>query len=220
MHRWAPAASRRLPSHFTDRTVVTYDPRGVERSDEGRSASSSRRPRARRRPASRHRGDRWRAGRHLRQQWRRRDRAGARGCAPRGRADARRARAALASVVPDREARWPRAVPCTRRTRSGFGAGMAHFIAHREPPGSDDGRVRRPAGPRSGDVRDAGRGRRQPHRCAARAEHLIVHALRARLRRAPRRLDADRPGCRRRVRRRAGVPWRGRRRRASSARRR
>ena len=72
-----------LSGHFTDRTVVTYDPRGTERSarTEPTKPSDARGPR--RRPASDHPGDRWRAGRPVRQQRWRRERAGARGEVPR-----------------------------------------------------------------------------------------------------------------------------------------
>ena len=83
-----------LASHFPDRTVVTYDPRGVERSTKADPASRVDARAARRRPASDHRRTGRRPGRPLRQQWRRGERARPGGRAPGGRPDARRARAA------------------------------------------------------------------------------------------------------------------------------
>ena len=161
----------RWPSHFPDRTVVTYDPRGVERSTKADPASAS--------TPEQHADDLHRIIEALG--------AGpvdlfassggavnalalvAR--APGGRPDARRARAA-ARVDPARSR--GRAGGHARRSsdtyqRSGFGAGMAQFIGRREPQGPDPRRLRAPAGARSGDVRAADRGRRHPDRPAARA---------------------------------------------------
>jgi pimeloyl-ACP methyl ester carboxylesterase len=97
--------------------------------------------------------------------------------------------------------------------RDGFGPAMAKFIAIVSPQGPVTAGYRERAGPRPGDVRAAGRGRRLPGRPARRAEHEVVPVLPARLRRAPRRPDPR--GHRRRggVRRRASRPGgRGRRR--------
>ena len=119
-----------LAGHFADRTVVTYDPRGVERSTQGRPVQRVDARPARRRPPSRHRGARRRAGRPLRQQWRRGQRtrpgAEASGAGP----DARRARAAAGGDPArprGRDGGSPEAIGDTYQ-RSGFGPAMAQFI--------------------------------------------------------------------------------------------
>ena len=112
-----------LAGHFADRTVVTYDPRGVERSAKTDPASPVDARRARRRPASDHPGARRRAGRPVRQQRRRGQRAGARGAASGGRADARRARAAARRDPARPRARaGRRAARSTRPTSAAAGA--------------------------------------------------------------------------------------------------
>ena len=85
----------------------------------------------------------------------------------------------LASILPDRE---DALAACRGRPRdlpaaAASGAGMAHFIARREPPGPVHGRGRRPAGARPGHVRDADRGRRHraPTRCSARTSSRCTH---------------------------------------------
>ena len=83
-----------LAGHFPDRTIVTYDPRGVERSTKADPTSRVDARAARRRPAPDHRRARRGPGRPLREQRRRGQRARPRGGAPGGRPDARRARAA------------------------------------------------------------------------------------------------------------------------------
>ena len=134
-----------LASHFPDRTVVTYDPRGVERSTKADPASPSTPERARRRPASDHRRARRRPGRPVRQQRRRGERAGPRGEAPGGGPDARRARAAArARSCPTARARWrPPRRSTTRISAAGFGAGMAQFIVAVGHKGPIDRGVRR-----------------------------------------------------------------------------
>ena len=200
-----------LAGHFPDRTVVTYDPRGVERSTKDDPASES--------TPEQHADDLHRI-------------IAALGGGPvdlfassGGAVNALALVAAhpgdvrtlvaheppLASIVPDREGAL--AVSPRRRTtrteQGGFGAGMARFIGvvSHQGPFTPDGRRAQPA-PGSGDVRAAGRGRRQPHRPAAGPEHRLVHALRARLRRPARGADPDRDRGRRRVRGPAGAPRR------------
>ena len=115
----------------------------------------------------------------------------------------------LASILPDREHALAacRAIHDTYE-RSGWGAGMAHFIVVVQPPGPVHRRGRQAARPGPGDVRDADRGRRLTDRHDARPEHHHQHPLRAGLRRAARGSDQDRPGRWRRVRGRAGEPRR------------
>ena len=134
-----------LASHFTDRTVVTYDPRGVERSVKADPASQS--------TPEQHADDlhriiadaRRRSGRPVREQRRRGQRARPGGRAPGGRADARRARAA-AGVDPARSRgamaftqAIARHVPA-QRVRPGDGA----VHPRRQPPGADHRRASPP----------------------------------------------------------------------------
>ena len=122
----------------------------------------------------------------------------------------------LASVLPDREHALAaaRAIHETYQ-RSGWGAGMAHFIAvisHQGPftaeiagqPGPDPAMFGMPTGD-DGSRTDPMLGQTPDHR----------HPLRARLRRPAVRVDPDRPGRRRGVRGPDGEPWRLRRRRAA-----
>ena len=169
-----------LASHFPDRTVVTYDPRGVERSIKTDPTSQS--------TPDQHADDLHRIITEL-------------GAGPvdlfassggavnalalvaKHPEDVRTLVAhepPLASILPDREGAMAttQAVADTYE-RSGFGPGMAQFIAVGQPQGPDDPRVRGPAGARSGDVRDADRGRRHPDRPTAVPEHHDLHALRA-----------------------------------------
>ena len=157
---------------------------------EGRSGEPVHARGARRRPAPDHRGARRRPGRHLRQQRRRGERARARGDASGAGPDARRARAA-AGLDPARSrgrAGRSRRPSTTPTSASGFGAGMAQFIvavSHQGPitaefaaqPAPDPAMFGMPAED-DGTRTDA----------AARPEHRLLHALRARLRRAARRV--------------------------------
>ena len=162
-----------LAGHFADRTVVTYDPRGAERSRRTDGAAEST---PEEHADDLHRGDRGarrRAGRPVRQQRRRRERAGPGRAPPGAGADARRPRAAAGrgAARPRGGAGRGRATSTTPTSASGMGPAMAKFIAHRQPPGPDHGRLPRPARAGPGDVRPADRGRRLARRCAARAEH-------------------------------------------------
>ena len=162
-----------LAGHFADRTVVTYDPRGAERSTKDRSRRPSRRPRpARRRPASDHRGGRRRPV----------DLFASSGGAVNALAlvakhpeDVRTLVAhepPLASVLPDREHALaavradPRDVPARRL---GCRDGALH--RRRRPPRRVPRRLRQPARAGPGDVRHADRGRRLADRRDARPEH-------------------------------------------------
>ena len=82
----------------------------------------------------------------------------------------------------------------------GWGAGMAQFIALTSWQGEYDDSVRRPARTRSRRLRAADRGRRRPHRPAALRRLQPGHGLPARRRRRDRGTDAGRR------RRRRGVP--------------
>ena len=192
-----------LAGHFPDRTVVTYDPRGVERStNDGPGLPVDARG-ARRRPAPGHRGARRRARRPVRQQRRRRQRAGP------GRPHPEDVRTLVAHEPPLAAAGAGQRVRAGRRAarsretyqRGGMGAGDGDVHRDRQPPGADRRRLPRAAGAGSGDVRPAdarttGRGRRP-----ARPEHALVHRLPARLRCAPRGIHPHRRRGRRGVRR-------------------
>ena len=208
-----------LASHFPDRTIVTYDPRGVERSVKADPATVS--------TPEQHADDIHRViaavggpGRPVRQQRRRGECAGPRGEVPGRRPHARRARAP-ARVDPARPRERDGGHPGDRRhlPAQWLRAGDGPVHPRGQPPGRDDARIRRPARAGSGDVRAAHRGRRQPHRPAPLPEHHDLHALRARLRRAAGGPDPDRVGgrqgvdgsdgpSRRRGRRRAPRPGR------------
>ena len=110
----------------------------------------------------RHRGDRRRPGRPVRQQRRRRQRARPGRRPPGARAHARRPRAAgRRACCPTARRRSPPS-PHGHDTyqRAGSGPAMAQFIAPGRPQRPGPGRLRRPARPRPGDVRHADRGRR------------------------------------------------------------
>ena len=173
-----------LSRHFADRTVVTYDPRGVERSVKTDPASPV--------TPDVHADDLHRliqaiGGGPV-------DLFASSGGAVNALAlvskhpeDVRTLVAhepPLASILPDREHALA-ATSAVHETyqRSGWGAGMAHFIAVTSHQGPVHRRDRRPAGARPGDVRHADRGRRLAHRPAARPEPDHLHPLRARLRR-------------------------------------
>ena len=94
-----------LRGHFPDRTVVTYDPRGVERSPKAEPTSQIDPGTARRRPAPGHRGGGRRPGRRLRQQRRRGQRAGPRDRAP----------GATSRRSSPTSHRWPSSCPTARR---------------------------------------------------------------------------------------------------------
>ena len=120
-----------LASHFPDRTVVTYDPRGTRAQRAGRSDDPADARGARRRPASDHPGGRWRAGRPVRQQrWRRRTRWRSSRSIPRTSGRSSRTSRRFHRSSPTARRRWRRARAVHETyMRSGFGAGMAHFIA-------------------------------------------------------------------------------------------
>ncbi len=163
---------------------------------------------ARRRRASGHRGARRRPGRPVREQRRRRQRARARGGASGGRPDARRPRAAARGAGPGSGGRAGAPAgrsPTTTCSAASAPAWPSSSASCHTRARSRSSR-RRAAGPRSGDVRDAGRGRRHPHRPAAVPEHHHLHPLRARLRGAARRVDPDRDRGRARVGGPAGLP--------------
>ena len=126
-----------LASHFPDRTVVTYDPRGVERSTKDDPSSESTPEQHGDDIHADHRRARRRAGRPVREQRRRGQRARARGAAPGRRPDARRPRAAAGRPADDHE----HAMAATEGIRDtyqakGFGPAMAQFIlivSHKGP---------------------------------------------------------------------------------------
>ncbi len=185
-----------LAGHFTDRTVVTYDPRGAERSKRTDGALET--------TPDEHADDLHRL-------------ISALGAEPVDIfASSGGAVNALALVakhpeqvrtlvaheppaaqeLPDRESVLAACAGIHQTyQRHGFGPAMAQFIAMVSLPGPDPGRVRRPARSESRQLRAADRGRRLPGRPARRAEHDVVPQLPARFRRAP--LGTD-PGRRRR----------------------
>ena len=191
-----------LATHFADRTVVTYDPRGVERSERTDPDFEV--------TPDVHAAD----VRAVIDSGRAPDRVDLFASSG-GAVNALALVAAhpdlvttlvaheppLASMVPDAPAALAacRAVQDTYLQR-GFGAGMAHFIALVSLPRSGARRLRVAAGTRSGDVRHADRRRRLARRSHAGLEHGDRHPLRARPRRAACRTDPDRRGRRRRVR--------------------
>ena len=160
-----------LAGHFPDRTIVTYDPRGVERSTKADPSSPS--------TPEQHADDLHRIiaelgsrpGRHLREQRRRGERARPRGGAPgagRGRSSPTSRRSPPSS--PTARARWrPAEAVHDAYQQHGFGVGMARFIlaVSHQGPMTLEFADQPDAG--SGDVRAAGRGRRQPDRRAAAA---------------------------------------------------
>ena len=173
-----------LSQHFSDRTVVTYDPRGVERSVKTDPASPV--------TPEVHADDLHRliqaiGGGPV-------DLFASSGGAVNALAlvskhpeDVRTLVAhepPLASVLPDREHAMAAARAVARdlpAQRLGRRDGPLH--RPQQPPGTIHRRDRRPAGARPGDVRHADRGRRLTHRSAARPEPDHQHPLRARLRR-------------------------------------
>ena len=165
-----------LAGHFADRTVVTYDPRGSERSVPRRSRQRDHARRPRRRPPPDHRGDRRRPV----------DLFASSGGAVNALAlvakhpeDVRTLVAhepPLASVLPDREhALAATAAIHDTYQRSGWGAGMAHFIAVVSHRGPFTAEVAGAARPGPGDVRDAGRRRRLSHGPDARPDRAHEH---------------------------------------------
>ena len=150
-----------LASHFPDRTVVTYDPRGLGRStrkdgrvDHAPTVQAERR-------ARRDRGARRRPGRDVREQRRRGDRARARGGPSRRRDHPGGARAAADPGAPRRRGGRARPRRRSRRLR-GQGLGRRHGGLHRDDvvAGRVHRRLLRPARAGSRRVRDADRGRR------------------------------------------------------------
>ena len=198
-----------LAGHFTDRTVMTYDPRGSERSQKTDPMSPS--------TPDDHGDDLHRlieaVGRGPV------DLFASSGGAVNALAlvakhpeDVRTLIAhepPLASILPDSE-HAKAAVRAISETyqRSGWGAEWLTSSRSSAISGQFPADIGQSAGAGPGDVRYADRGRRLAHRRDARPEHHHRHPLRARLRRASGRLDADRPGGRCGVRRRDGEPWR------------
>ena len=189
-----------LGTHFPDRTVLTYDPRGVERSTKDDPSTEST---PEQHADDIHRGDRGgrrRAGRPLREQRRRGQRAGTRRPPPRRRPGPRRPRAAArgAHLRPRRRLRrdrgHPRHLPARRLWP---GDGEVHHP--RQQQGRCRRRTSRASRSRSRDVRPADAGRRLAERPPAPPEHHHLHALRARLRRAPGGTHDDRDRGRRGV---------------------
>ena len=119
-----------------------------------------------------------RAGRPVRQQRRRDERARAGreasgGCRVSWSPTNRRS----PPFFPTARTRWPRLGRSTRPTCEAAGApGMAHFIAVVGHKGPVPRRLRRAAGAGPGDVRDADRGQWRPDRRAAGAEHDLLLA--------------------------------------------
>ena len=103
----------------------------------------------------------------------------------------------LAAVVPDSEAALA-AVADTYDTyqRDGMGAGMAKFIALVGYEGEFTADYTAAAGARPGHVRPAHRGRRFPRRRPPRAEHSRLYLVSARLRRSRQGQGPDRDRCR------------------------
>ena len=175
-----------LAGHFPDRTVVTYDPRGVERSTKTDPATES--------TPEQHADDLHRIIAAL-------DAGPVDLFASSGGAVNALALVAahpddvrtlvaheppLASILPDRDGAmaFTAAIGKTYQ-QSGFGPAMAQFILAVGHRGPDDGGVRRAARPGPGDVRPAERGRREPDRSPALPEHRHLYALRARRGGAP-----------------------------------
>ncbi len=128
---------------------------------------------ARRRPPSDHRRARRRSGRPVRQQRRRGQRPRPRGPHPEQVRTLVAHEPPLAAILPDRDGAHG-AHPGHPRRRTSAAAsepawpGSSSCVGHHGP---DRPRLPRAAGARSGDVRAADRGRRQPHRPAAGTEH-------------------------------------------------
>ena len=224
-HRAAPVPDRladgrrrirQLVEHFPDRTVVTYDPRGSDRSTKPDLTSPSSAGRARRRRASDHQ-EVGAAGRPVRQQRWCGERAGAGREASRGRSDPGRARAAARHrAARSRERaggrpRGPRHVSCaaasapawpTSSPSSAIRASSPTTIA--QQPAPDPAMFGMP-------TEDDG----NRDRSADGPDHHRHDALRARLRRPAGRADPDRHGRRRGVGGHHGEPRRLRRRRAT-----
>jgi pimeloyl-ACP methyl ester carboxylesterase len=206
-----------LVRYFPDRTVVTYDPRGVSRSERTDGVTGS---------TPDERADDLRrlisaldAGRV--------DIFASSGGAVDGLALVARHPAQVrtlvaheppaAQVLPDRE----QALAAARAIhetylRRGMGPAMARFLEltslkgpipndFADRPGPDPERLRRPARPRSRRLRAADGGRRCPRRSHA-EHHRRDRALRTRLRRLARGRDPDRDRGRSRIRGRTGEP--------------
>ena len=190
-----------LAGHFTDRTVITYDPRGVERSTKADPATQS--------TPEQHADDLHRILTEL-------DLGPVDLFASSGGAVNALALVAkhpeqvrtlvaheppLASILPDREGAMAltQAIADTYQ-RSGFGPAMAQFIVAVSHEGEITPEFAAQPAPDPAMFGHARRGRRQPHRPSAVPEHHHLHALRAGLRRAARGIDPDRDGRRRRVR--------------------
>src|SRR6266487_5182555 len=120
-----------LASYFPDRTVVTYDPRGLGRSirKDGRVDND---PTVQADDVhARHRGARRRPRRDVREQWRRGDGARARGGLSRRRNDPGGPRAATHPSAPRRRCGRARPRRLPRRVR-GLGFGRRHGGLHRD----------------------------------------------------------------------------------------
>ena len=206
-----------LAGHFPDRTVVTYDPRGVERSMKADPSHPVHARAARRRPAPDHRrssararstcspaaaarSTRWPSSRSTRRTSGRSSRTSRR--SPRS--------------CPIARARWPspQAIADTYQ-RSGFGPAMAQFIAvvsHKGPMTPEFAAQPAPDPAMFGMPAEDDGTRTDPLLVP---EHHHLHPLRAGLRRRCGGLDPDRARRRRRVGGRDGPPRRRGRRRAA-----
>ena len=155
-----------LGEHFRDRTVVTYDPRGADRSQRTDGAEQS--------TPDEHADDLHRVisavGRGpvdlFAEQRRSRERARAGGQAsPRTCGCWSRTNRPAAQVLPDREEALAAAVDIHETyERDGIGPAMAKFMVLGGIEGTGAGRFRRGAGPQPRRVRASHRGRRQPRR--------------------------------------------------------
>ena len=208
-----------LSSHFTDRTVATYDPRGTERSTLDEPTKP---PTPEDHADDLHRIIQELGGGPV-------DLFASSGGAVNALAlvatypdDVRTLVAhepPLPSVLPDREAAIASAQAC-HETLHAARLGRRHGALHRrrQPRGRVPGRLRAAARPRSGDVRHANGGRRLADRSSARAGIGRFDRVRARPRCPAGGLDAHRHGRRQRGGH-DGQPRRVRRRRAAGHRR-
>jgi pimeloyl-ACP methyl ester carboxylesterase len=187
-----------LATYFPDRTVVTYDPRGVSRSQRADGATWS--------TPEEHAEDLHRLISAL-------DAGPLDIFASSGGAvnalalvarHAEQVRTLVAhepptaTVLPDREHALAAIVDIHRTyERDGLGPGMANH-RHHHSRGSAPGRLRRPSAEPS-RLRPTDRGRRHLQRPHARRAHRRLHPLRARLRRPASRLDPHYHRCRSRV---------------------
>lgn len=196
-----------LASHFADRTVVTYDPRGSERSERTDDAAES--------TPDEHADDLHRPISAL-------DAAPVDIFASSGGAvnaltlvakHPRKVRTLVAHEPPAAQElpdRGPVLAACVAihqtYLRDGFGPGDGEVHRTREPRRPLSGRFRQPARSGSGRVRATDRRRRLPQRSTRRTEHHLVHALPPRFRLSARSVDSYRRRRRSRIRRDDGRP--------------